>query len=91
MLQKTVKLPFELSSINDENAVFKKAVPKSGKSPKTIKEIKAKLPTTSVQYISDEDFMRLKEIESKLISEFVQKKSKNKFGLLDILRKFLEI
>lgn len=91
MDQKAIKLPFEISSIDDENAIFKKLISKSGKSPKTIKDIKAKLPTTSVQYISDEDFIKLKEIESRLILEIVQKKNKNKFNFFKILKTFLEV
>lgn len=91
MEQKVIKLPFEISSIDDENAIFKKFISKGGRSPKALKDIKAKLPTTSVQYISDEDFIKLKEIESKLILEIAQKKNKNKFNFFKILKTFLEL
>ncbi len=86
-----MKIPFELSSYDDENAIFKKLISKGGKSPKKIKDIKAKLPTTSVQYISDEDFMKLKEIESKLILELTLKKNKNKFNFFKILKNILDV
>jgi hypothetical protein len=91
MATQEIKLPFEISSIDDENAVFKKIISKSGKSPKTIKDIKAQLPTTTIQYMSDEDFGRLKEIEAKLLVELKKKKIEKNDSLLKLIMRFLEI
>lgn len=91
MATKEIKLPFEISSIDDENVVFKKSISKSGKTPKAIKEIEAKLATTTIQFMSDEDFDKLKEIEAKLLIEIGQPKNEKSESFLKFFRRFLEI
>lgn len=91
MATKDLKLPFEMTETDEDNAVFIRNISKSGKSPKQIKEIKASLPTTTIQYFSDEDFEKLKAIEAKLILELEASSHKKDFSFLSIMKKFFEI
>lgn len=91
MATKEIKLPFEMTETDEDNAVFIKNISKSGKTLKQIKDIKAKLPTTTIQYFSDGDFERLKEIEARLLLELEFKNHKTEYSFFSILKRFLEI
>lgn len=85
------KLPFEMAEIDEDNVVFIKSISKSGKSPKQIKEIKAKLRKTTIQYFTDADFEKLKEIESRLILKQELPNQKRAISFLSVMKRFLEI
>jgi hypothetical protein len=91
MTTKEIKLPFEVTETDEDNVVFIKNIPKSGKTPKQIKDIKANLHTTTIQYFSDEDFERLKEIEERLRKNLELNSLKKEQSFFSILKRFLEI
>jgi hypothetical protein len=91
MTTKEIKVPFEVTETDEDNVVFIKNISTSGKTPKQIKDIKASLPTTTIQYFSDEDFERLKKIEARLLVELELNKLKKEHSFLSILKRFLEI
>ncbi|HRO09401.1 MAG TPA: hypothetical protein PK047_11080 [Saprospiraceae bacterium] len=91
MTTKELRLPFEMTETDEDNVVFVKNISRSGKSPKQIRDIKANLPTTTIQYFSDEDFERLKAIEAKLLLELESSNPKKNTTFLSMLKRFLEI
>lgn len=91
MTTNEIKLPFEVTETDEDIVVFIKKIPKSGKSPKQIRAIKANLPTTTIQYFSDDDFERLKEIEVRLLKDIEFPSSNKKHSFFSILQRFLEI
>ncbi len=80
-----------MTETDEDNVVFIKNISKSGKTPKQIREIKAKLPTTTIQYFSEDDFERLKEIEARLILELELNNHKKRHSFFSIMKRFLEI
>ena len=91
MTTKKLKLPFEITETDNDNVVFIKNISKSGKTPKQIKDIKAKLPTTTIHYFSEHDLEKLKEIEAKLIIKMELNYPTKEHSFFSILKRFLEI
>ncbi|RRD58380.1 hypothetical protein [Tannerella forsythia] len=75
--EKAVQVNFEILDSNEDNAIFKRIVKSKGRTPKEIKQIEKTLPITTIHYISEEEFTRLKEIEAILIEEFLSSKKEN--------------
>jgi len=91
--EKAVQVNFEILDSNEDNAIFKRIIKSKGRTPKEIKLIEKTLPMTTIHFISDEEFERLKEIEATLIVEFLSSKKENS-KLSEIKRhffRFLEI
>jgi hypothetical protein len=91
MTTNEVKLPFEITETDDDNVVFIKNISKSGKTPKQLREIKAKLPRTTIQYFSEHDLERLKEIEYRLLIKMELNHRYKEHSFFSILKQFLEI
>lgn len=91
MTTKEIKLPFEITETDEENVVFIKNISKSGKTPKQIRDIKAKLPTTTIQYFTEDDLGKLKEIETRLLIQMEFKPNKKEHSFFSIIKRFLEI
>lgn len=91
--EKAVQVNFEILDSNEDNAIFKRIVKSKGRSTKEIKLIEKELPITTIHYISEEEFTRLKKIEATLIEEFLLNKKESSM-LKEIkhhIFKFLEI
>lgn len=87
---KEIKPAYEIEEIEDDRIVFVGNVNKTGKKPIEVSRIKKSLPRTNLEFFSDEDFARLKEIEKEILANYKnEKKDYNIFR--DFLKRFLEI
>jgi len=89
--EQRVHANFELLGSNEEFSVFKRIVKSRGRDGKEIKRIENILPKTTIYYFSDEEFDRLKQIESELIEEFLCNQNKKKKFIKDTFWQFLKI
>jgi hypothetical protein len=84
---------FEVLDSNEENAIFKRIVKARGRTSKEINTIEKSLPKTTIHFISEDEYRKLKEIEVILIDEF-QSTKRERNTISEIRKhifKFLEI
>jgi hypothetical protein len=79
----------ELISSNNENAVYRIAIPKKDFTLKEKQKILKNAHTATIHYFNLEDFQRLKAIEAEIIQKLDVQSTKKSFS--DYFYKFLEI
>jgi hypothetical protein len=87
---KEIKPTYEIEEIEDERIVFVGNINKKGKKPIEISRIKKTLPRTNLEFFSEEDFIRLKEIEKEILLSYKNEKKDHDF-LRKFIKRFLEI
>ncbi len=89
--ERRIQANFQLDDSNEEFCVYRRAVKTQGRTSKEIRRIEDELPKTTIYYISDEEYEKLKQIETDLIEEIFSTRRKRRMSLRDVLRDFLEL
>jgi hypothetical protein len=80
----------EIVTSDSEMAVYKRIIPRHGRSAKHLKKVQENSPTATLHFFDIDDFNNLKSIEAEL-SQSLEGKYSNKRSVVDILYSFLEI
>ncbi|MGD1945877.1 MAG: hypothetical protein ACFB0A_06385 [Croceivirga sp.] len=73
----TIQNPrFQIKNQTSESVTYKRIIKSKGRKPKEVQKIEDELPTATIHTFSQEEYEKLKEIESKLVHEIEVKEDK---------------
>jgi len=85
-----IKSTYEIEEIANDRIIYVGNINKHGKKPLEISRLKKTLPRTNLEFFSEEDFIRLKEIEKELLNNY-KNEIKERNPLRQFFSRFLEI